>query len=185
MKMKDKKLYICVYGAAGTEIDKIFIDEAETLGFEMAKRNMGLIFGGGATGVMGAVARGTKKGGGTIIGIAPSFFDTEGVLYRECSEFIYPEDMRERKGILEKRADCFIACPGGIGTLDEFFEILTLKQLGRHNKKIVLLNIDGYFDPLIELLRGIVQKRFAGEDILSLFKVCRSAKEALDYIEES
>ncbi len=179
----DKKLYVCVYGAAGADIDRVFIDESETLGFEMAKRNMGLIFGGGATGVMGAVARGMKKGNGAIVGIAPSFFDTDGVLYRECCEFIYPKDMRERKKMLEERADCFIACPGGIGTLDEFFEILTLKQLGRHDKKIVLLDVDGYFDPLVKLLCGIVERRFAAENIFSLFKVCKGALEALDYIE--
>lgn len=176
-------MYICVYGAASSNIDRVYTDEAEKLGHLIAKRNIGLIFGGGATGVMGALAQGASKENGHILGIAPSFFDTEGVLYRQCTEFVYPENMRQRKEILEQRADHFIACPGGVGTLDEFFEILTLKQLKRHNKKIVLLNINEYYSPLLKLLSDMIKQGFAAEDLLSLFKVCSCAEDALDYIE--
>ena len=107
---------------------------------------MGLVFGGGAQGMMGAAARGVRDGGGSIIGVAPDFFDVDGVLFPDCTEFIYTKTMRERKQILEDSSDAFIITPGGFGTLDEFFEILTLKQLERHNKAIVVLNVAGYYD---------------------------------------
>ena len=136
---------ICVYGAASNLIDKTFLDAGEQLGEIMAKRNHSLIFGGGAEGMMGAVARGVERNKGKTIGISPTFFKVDGVLFDRCSEFFYTKTMRERKQLLEEKSDAFLVSPGGIGTYDEFFEILSLRQLGRHQKPIVLFNINGYF----------------------------------------
>ena len=101
------------------------------------------MYGAGANGLMGAVARGVCEENGTIIGVTPSFFNVDGILFENVSELITTETMRERKQIMEDKADAFIVTPGGIGTLEEFFEILTLKQLGRHGKAIVIFNQNG------------------------------------------
>lgn len=112
---------ICVYGAASDEIDKIYTAEAEKLGEKMAKCGHSLVFGGGAGGMMGAAARGIHKNGGNIIGVVPTFFNVDGILFEHCNEMIRTETMRERKQIMEDRADAFIMTPGGIGTFEEFF----------------------------------------------------------------
>ena len=139
-------MQICIFGASSATLEKQYIDPVETLGEALAKRGHSLIFGGGANGLMGAAARGFTKGGGKIIGVAPHFFDRPGILYQACDEFVFPESMRDRKKYMEDNADAFIVVPGGIGTYEEFFEVLTLKQLARHAKPIVLFNIDGFLD---------------------------------------
>ena len=143
---------ICIYGASSAELEQIYYDKTEELGRMMAKRGHGLVFGGGATGMMGAAARGVDSEDGYILGIAPRFFDKPGVLYENCSEFIFTETMRERKKLLEERSDATIVTPGGIGTYEEFFEILTLKSLHRLDRPIVLYNINGYYDRMKALL---------------------------------
>ena len=174
---------ICVYGASSDAIDKRYLDAGEALGEEMAKRGHTLVFGGGAHGLMGAVARGVTKGGGKIIGIAPSFFNVDGVLYEKCDEFHYPETMRERKKLMEEMSDAFIMTPGGIGTYEEFFEILTLKQLERHPKAIAALNTLGYYDPMKTMLNLTCEKGFMKPATLELYKTFTSPTEILDYIE--
>ena len=130
---------ICVYGASSNLIADIYISACEDLGRKIAKDGHTLIFGCGAAGFMGASARGAKEAGGEIIGITPEFFNVDGMLYEDCDQVIRTETMRERKRILEEKSDAFIVAPGGIGTFDEFFEILTLKQLSRHTKAIVII----------------------------------------------
>lgn len=174
---------ICVFGASSDTIDKIYITMTEELCEKMAKKGHGLVFGGGARGVMGASARGEKKGGGKIIGVVPSFFKVDGTIYEECDEYIYTETMRERKGIMEERADAFIIAPGGIGTYEEFFEVFTLKQLARHNKPIVIFNINGYYDAIISALETAEKENFIRPMTMSLFEVYDTADEVLDYIE--
>ena len=122
---------ICVYGAASSEIDKSFVEAGEELGRKMAQRNIGLVFGGGRNGMMGAVARGIAQNGGDILGISPKFFveNNAEISFPGCTEFIHTDTMRERKRLLDEKSDAFIITPGGIGTFDEFFEILTLKQV--------------------------------------------------------
>ena len=122
---------ICVYGAASKNIDPKYTDAGYDLGLKLAKRGHGLVFGGGNGGMMGAVARGAHDGGAHIIGIAPSFFNIDGVLYPHSDEIIYTETMRQRKQKMEDMSGAFIVTPGGIGTFEEFFEILTLKQLAQ------------------------------------------------------
>ena len=174
---------ICVYGASSDEIRDVYISEGEALGKAMAKRDMELVFGAGSTGMMGAVARGITEGGGHIIGVVPMFFNVDGILYDKCDELIRTETMRERKQTMEDYADAFIMTAGGIGTFEEFFEILTLKQLGRHNKAIVVLNTDGYFDKLQQMMEYAISEEFILNSVLDLYTVANTVDEALDYIE--
>lgn len=176
---------ICVYGAASSLIDKSFIEAGEELGRKMAKRGHSLVFGGGRSGMMGAPARGVREEGGEVIGISPSFFEENNpeVSFEDCTEFIHTETMRERKRMLDECSDAFIVSPGGIGTFDEFFEILTLKQLGRHNKAIVILNINGFFNDMLNMMKHAIAKQFITTDCVELYKVVETADEALDYIE--
>lgn len=174
---------ICVYGAASSEIDKSFIEAGEELGRKMVERGHGLVFGGGANGMMGALARGVNEKNGYILGIAPGFFNVDGVSYDNCTEFIHTDTMRERKRLLDEKSNGFVVSPGGIGTFDEFFEILTLKQLGRHNKPIVIWNLNNYFENMENMMQVSVDKRFITDDCRELYKVCNTVDEILDYIE--
>ena len=178
-----KLMNICVYGASSNIIDNSYIDAGERLGEEMAKRGHSLVYGGGTHGLMGAVARGMSRENGNIIGVAPSFFEVDGVLYDKCTEFIYTETMRERKKIMEENSEAFIVTPGGIGTYEEFMEILTLKQLNRHQKAIAILNTNGYYDMMIELLKESVRQKFMRNETLELFETFGDCVELLDYFE--
>ncbi len=175
---------ICVYGAASSEINKKFIQDGELLGREMAKRGYGLVFGGGANGLMGAVARGVKQENGNIIGVIPSFFNVDGALYEFCDEQVFTETMRIRKHNLEDRSEAFIITPGGVGTFDELFEILTLRSLGRHNKPIVIMNTLGYYDKLIDFLEFSIKEGFIRDDLHTLYRVTDNVEDTLNYIDE-
>ena len=176
---------ICVYGAASSLIDEVYTKAGEELGRKMVERGHSLVFGGGRSGMMGAPARGVYEKGGHILGIAPKFFEENNpeVSFENCTEFIKTDSMRERKRLLDEYSDAFIVSPGGIGTFDEFFEILTLKQLGRHNKAIVILNTNGYYDYLLKMMEVSIEKQFITRDCVELYKVVDTVDEALDYIE--
>ena len=177
---------ICVYGAASSLIAQSYKDAAKDLVKKIAKRGDSLVFGGGANGVMGAVAEGVYEEKGHILGVVPKFFKEANseVSFKKCSEYIYTDTMRERKCEMEKNCDAFIIAPGGIGTLDEFFEILTLKQLGRHNKAIVLFNINGFYDELDTMMTKSIEEEFITHDCKELYKVLDNADGILDYIEQ-
>lgn len=174
---------ICLYGASSAEIDKSYIEKTEELGYKLGLKGHGLVYGGGANGLMGAAARGVVSGGGEVIGVAPSFFKVDGVLFDKCTEFIYTETMRERKAVMESRADGFIAVPGGIGTFDELFEILSLKQLGRHNKPVTLFNINGYFNGIIDMLNTAVSEKFMTKSSADLVHVFDDADCLIEFLE--
>ena len=173
---------ICIYGASSRKLAQEYYDAAEALGALMAQQGHTLVFGGGQEGIMGAVARGAHAHGGKIIGIAPRFFDQPGILFADCTEFIYTDTMRERKALMEEHSEAFIVLPGGIGTYEEFFEMLTLKQLGRHNKPMVMLNTRGYYGPMAAMLQNTVDEGFMSADCMDLFGVCDSPEDALDYV---
>ncbi|MBQ9993518.1 MAG: TIGR00730 family Rossman fold protein, partial [Clostridia bacterium] len=164
--------------------DKSYIEAVEQLGRELARRGHGMVFGGGAQGLMGAAARGVSELGGEIIGVAPTFFNVDGILYQHCTEFVYTETMRQRKQIMEDRSDGFIVLPGGIGTFEEFFEILTLKQLGRHNKPIAIYNIADYYDDISRMLEKAIEQNFMKPQCRSLLGVFDEAAAMLDYFEQ-
>ncbi len=174
---------ICVYGASSSLIDKAFLESTYNLGKAMALRGNGLVYGAGANGVMGSVARGVKENGGHVLGVAPTFFNVDGVLYDGCDTIIPTETMRERKKIMEDKADAFIIAPGGVGTMDEFFEIFTLKQLGRHKKPIAIFNVNGFYDNLADMLKNFVDKKFMGSESMKLISIFDNENDLLEYIE--
>lgn len=173
---------ICIYGASSNKLAQIYYTEAYKLGALMAQSGHTLVFGGGQGGLMGACAEGAHAYGGTIIGVAPRFFDEPGILFPHCQQFIYTETMRERKAIMEEQSDAFIVLPGGIGTYEEFFEMLTLKQLGRHGKPMAMLNTNGYYDPMAIMLQNTVDEGFMSASCMDLFGVCSTPEEVLDYV---
>ena len=178
---------ICVYGAASPTIDPKYIEAVEKMGKEMASRGHSLVFGGGANGLMGAAARGVRSMGGYIMGVIPKFFDEEKVeaICDFCNELIQPDTMRERKQIMEDNADAFIVVPGGIGTFEEFFEILTLKQLCRHNKPIAIYNLNGYYNELHMVLLEAMKKNFIRENCSDLYEITDDLGRLFDYVENS
>ena len=176
---------LCLYGASSDQIAPAYLQAVEALGAKLAARGHGMVFGGGAQGLMGAAARGVSSQHGYILGVAPSFFNVDGVLYPHCTEFIYTETMRQRKQIMEDRSDGFIMVPGGIGTYEEFFEMLTLKQLGRHSKPIAILNLNGYYDLLEQLLEQTIQQGFMKPACRTLYGVFSDADALLDYLEQA
>ncbi len=176
---------ICVYGAASPTIDPAYIESVEIMGKEMAARGHSLVFGGGGNGLMGAAARGVRAAGGYIVGVIPKFFDEENVeaICDFCDELIQPDTMRQRKQIMEDNADAFIVVPGGIGTFEEFFEILTLKQLCRHNKPIVLYNLMGYYNEMDLVMDQAIKKNFIRDNCKELYQITDDLEQLFAYVE--
>lgn len=175
---------ICLYGASSSSIAKAYINPTEALGEKMADRGHTLVFGGGAAGLMGAAARGAYSHGGKIIGVVPSFLNVDGILFDNCDKLIFTDTMRERKQLMEEKSDAFVMTPGGLGTFDEFFEILTLKQLGRHSKPVAVFNINGYFDSLVAQLNNAVYKQFMTPEALELCLFTDNADKLINYLED-
>ena len=174
---------ICVFGASSRDLEQGYFDEAFALGAELARRGHTIVFGGGASGLMGAAARGAKSQGGRLIGIAPKFFDEPGILDKDCDEMIFTETMSERKKAMEDMSEAFITLPGGIGTFEEFFEALTLKQLGRHAKAMAVLNTLGYYDALEAMVQRAVDERFLTADGKDLYAMFTDVGELVSYVE--
>ena len=173
---------VCVYGASSSRIAAVYKEAGRELGILMADADMTLIFGGGQTGMMGAVLDGIQAAGGDSIGVSPRFFDVDGILAKSCTQFYFTDTMRQRKQMMEELADAFIMTPGSIGTYEEFFEILTLKQLKQTDKPLVVLNTNGFFDPMIQMLTNAVEQDFLGDYIWELFEICDTPRKAVDWI---
>ena len=172
---------ICLYGSGSRQIDDIYTDAAYKLGCELAKNGHTLVFGGGDTGMMGACAKGFHDKDGKTIGIAPEWIGNFEPLCESCSEFIYVDSMDERKNKFLENSDIFIISPGGIGTLDEFFEIITLKKLNQHDKDIIVFNINDFFDKMFEMIDEMGEKGFLYKQS-ELFKKASTIEEILEYV---
>jgi hypothetical protein len=142
---------VCVYCGSGAGSNPRFIESAGALGRHLAENGVGLVYGGGSVGLMGAVATATLDHGGHVTGIIPSFLTKKESMLARVQELIVTDDMHERKRLMFERSDAFVALPGGIGTLEELVEQLTWQQLGRHAKPILIANIDGFWEPLLGL----------------------------------
>ena len=173
---------ICIFGASGRELEESYYAAAELLGSLIAQQGHTLVFGGGREGLMGAAARGAHKYGGDIIGIVPKFFDEPGIIYEHCTELIFTETVRERKQLMEERSEACVVLPGGIGTFEEFFEMLTLKQLGRSDRAIVVLNTNDYYAPMQQMLENTARQRFMSRGCLELYELADTPGQALEYI---
>jgi uncharacterized protein (TIGR00730 family) len=143
---------VCVYCGSGPGTNPSFIESAIALGKTLAENKVGLVYGGGSVGLMGAVATSVLKHGGIVTGIIPEFLTKRENMLNGAQELIVTHDMHERKRLMFERSDAFVALPGGIGTLEELVEQLTWQQLGRHSKPILLANIDNFWEPLLELI---------------------------------
>lgn len=165
-----KKYFACVYGGASDKIDPIYINEVKRLGEVIAENGFSLVYGAGATGCMGAVAKGVSEKGGYVMGISPHFIKGFEDIY-DCDDTVMVDTMSERKMLMEKHADVFVIAPGGIGTMDEFFQVLTLKYLKRLEKPIVVLNVNGFYDKLIELIDDLVKNKTVIADIDKYYDV--------------
>ena len=176
---------ICVFAASSERLEERYLEAAEALGELLGQGGHTLIFGGGQTGLMGACARGAARTGAEIVGVAPRFFDEPGVLYEHCGRMIWTDSMAERKTRMEEEAEAFLILPGGIGTMEEFFEVLTQAQLGLHAKPMALLNTAGYYDSLAAFLRRMAETGFAGHEVPALAPLCATPEEALRALTES
>ena len=174
---------ITLYGAASDRIDRAYFEGVEALGRAMAKRGHTMVFGAGSTGLMGAAARGMAAEGGRIIGVTPHFMHELEPVFAECTEIIHTETMAERKNIMEEKADAFIIVPGGIGTFDEFFQILTLRVLGRHKKPIILYNINGFWDNILAVIGTDLIKGFISAEVANCFAICETPESVFHEIE--
>lgn len=175
---------ICVFGAASSRIDSSYADKVVEMGECLARQGHNLVFGAGGQGLMGAAAIGFKKGGAKITGVIPEFFKDAQVepIYEFCDELIFTETMRERKAKMEDRADAFIIVPGGIGTFEEFFEVLTLKQLGRHQKPIVIYSIDGYYESMDAMMLHSINEKFVNEACKTLYATFDELEPMVEYL---
>ena len=170
---------ICIFGASSDHLDRIYFDSAYDLGMRIAQSGHTLLFGAGSSGLMGACAKGALQNGGEVIGIAPRLFDEPGFLLRDSTEIIFTETLSERKERMMEACDSIIVLPGGIGTMDEFFEAITLKQLGLLHCPIVLLNTNRFYDPLYCLLQSVAEKGFMSFNCMKLLYICDTPLEAI------
>ena len=175
---------ICLYGAANENIDQSYKTAVEALGEQMAIRGHAMIFGGGKYGIMGAAARGISRKGGKLYGVAPKFFLPDGVLFEDCTEFFYTEDMRSRKALMEQKADGFLVTPGGIGTYEEFLEIFTLVRLKQLDKPIAVFNVNGYYSPMLNLLYHTAEQGFMDKQSIDNILFSDNIDEILTFLEK-
>lgn len=174
---------ICVYSSSSNSIDECYFDMAKALGNSIALRKDIMLFGGGMRGLMGATARGVHEHHGRVIGVIPEVLNIEGVVYEACDELVITKDLRSRKAVMDERSDAFIALPGGFGTCEELLEIITLRQLRYHNKPIVILNTNGFFDYLLNQFDHIIGQNFAKAESNLLYYVSDDVAKALDFID--
>ncbi len=162
---------LCVYCGSSGAVDRQYREAASELGARLAAAGVGLVYGGGRVGLMGILADAALAAGGEVIGIIPSRLRTAELAHTGVTELVEVESMHERKRLMAEKADAFAILPGGIGTLDEMFETVSWKQLGLHDKAILLADIDGYWAPLRALLADIVTKGFAQPEARELLRV--------------
>lgn len=174
---------ICVYCSASATLEPDFHAAAADLGRQMAARGDTLIYGGGNIGLMGEIARSIRASGGRICGVIPQALVEREQAYEMADELIITSDMRSRKAEMEHRADAFVALPGGIGTLDEVFEILSLRQLKITNKPLVVLNQSGFYNPLVALLEHMYSARFLRTPLPDLLGFAPDVPALFSYID--
>ena len=174
---------VCVYCASSTRIDPSYVELAGAVGTELARRGHTLVSGGGDLSMMGAVAKAARAGGARTVGVIPrQLLDLE-VGDQDADELLVVEDMRTRKGLMDERADAFLTLPGGLGTLEELFEVWVARSLGMHSKPVVLLDVDGLFAPLRLQLDVMRDRGFVRQPAMDALQWATTVEEALDLVE--
>ncbi len=170
---------ICVYCGSSDKIPAVYLEAAWQMGETLARAGLTIIYGAGSTGMMGAVANGALAAGGEVWGVMPRLFDTPQLAHNSLTRYEVTENMHTRKARMAELADAFIALPGGFGTFEELFEIITWAQIGMHCKPIGLLDTNGYYQPLLALARHALQEGFLYHEHLDLFTHAESPAELL------
>jgi len=173
---------ICIFASSSEHLEPAYYALAEELGRAVAGAGAGMVFGGGARGLMGAVARGVARERGRITGVIPEKLNRPGIAYAACTELIETPTMHARKQTMEDLSDGFIALPGGFGTLEEVLEVITLRQLGYHDKPVVLLNRGGFYDSLLEQFERLYAESFADIAYRAMYGVAQDVEEAVRLI---
>jgi len=171
---------VTVFCGSSTGTDDIYEKQAYLLGQTLAKRKIGLVYGGTNVGLMGVVADGTLAGGGEVIGVLPLFLKDKGIAHENLTELIFADNMHERKTKMNELSDGVIALPGGFGTMEEFFEMLTWGQLGLHRKPVALLNVNGYFDSLKAFVQTMVDRGFLKKENQEMLIISSSIDDLLE-----
>jgi uncharacterized protein (TIGR00730 family) len=174
---------ICVFCGSSAGADAKYLTQAKSLGQQIAAGGWGLVYGGTSIGLMGATADAALAGGAEVIGVLPRNLQEREIAHSGLTKLHLVESMHERKALMASLSDAFIALPGGYGTLDEFFEIVTWAQLRIHSKPCILINTGGYYDPLLRFLDQTVREEFVSSANRDLVLVARDAAEALEWIE--
>jgi uncharacterized protein (TIGR00730 family) len=175
---------ICVYCASSERIDRRYVEQAAAVGTELARRGHSLVSGGGALSSMGAVARAARAGGAHTLGVIPRALLELEVGDQDADELLVVDDMRERKGLMDKRSDGFLALPGGLGTLEELTEVWTARFLGMHTKPVVAIDTDGLWDPLREQVAVMVERGFVRAESVATLQWASSVEQAFDLLEQ-
>ncbi len=175
--------YICVFCGSKMGNRDLYPQAAQALGEAIASRGLNLVYGGSDVGLMGVIADTVLANGGEVIGVIPEFFISQEVAHSNLTKLHIVKSMHERKALMAKSADAFIALPGGYGTLDELAEIVTWSQLGLHNKPIGILNIDNYYKSLLELFDKSVTEGFLSQKLRSLILEASDPNNLLDLIQ--
>ena len=173
---------VCVYSASSTKIAPVYFEAATELGRLLAIKGINLINGAGSIGLMAATSNAALQAGGTVTGVIPHFMVEQGWHHTGLTRLVKTETMHERKQRMAEMSDGVIALPGGCGTLEELLEIITWKQLGLYLKPIVILNINGYFDPLIEMLHRAIDESFMRCEHADIWRVATSTHEAVELL---
>ncbi|QHT68245.1 TIGR00730 family Rossman fold protein [Rhodocytophaga rosea] len=182
--MKEIK-QVCVYCASSTQIDRLYLEATEVLAKELVKHNITVVFGGGSVGLMGKLADVVLSEGGRIIGIMPQFMRDVEWAHKQVKEFHFVGDMHERKKKFLDGTDALITLPGGCGTLEELLEAITLKRLGLFTKPIIIVNINHYYDPLIDMLEKCISENFMSEQHRQMWTVIEDTAQIIEAIQSS
>lgn len=170
---------LCVFCGSSDDMDPAYLEAAEAMGRSIAAHQIGIVFGGGGTGMMGALADGALASGGHVIGVIPEIFNTPTLLHNGLEELHVVESMHARKAMMAEMADAFIALPGGFGTMEELFEMLTWSQIGLHSKPIGILNVRQYFNPLLTLIEHAKDQGFIYSEHRELIRVSNDPDELI------
>ncbi len=171
---------VCVYCGSSARVDQAYKDAAVELGKALAANKWDLVYGGGRVGLMGLVADSALAAGSRVVGIIPQHIQAREIEHTDLTELHIVDSMHIRKQMMVDRGDAFVILAGGLGTLDEFFEILTWKQLGLHDKPVVMVNINGYWTKMIEAIKYIADQKFMREEDLKMFQVVDTVAEVPD-----
>ena len=171
---------LCVYCGSSSQVRDSHLRAARELGALAARANVEIVYGGGRVGLMGALAEGALAAGGRVVGIIPQHLEDLEVGHRGASEYLVVDSMHARKQLMAERSDAFCALPGGLGTLDETFEIVTWRQLKLHDKPVIVVNIDGYWDPLLRLVEHQTAEGYLRGGSAGLFQVVERVEQVLE-----